>query len=676
MACGFAVVAARPAQAGYTSWVSATTWAYTDSRDPDGAHVGETGGLPVGTWLDEYGKHHKSRAYVTFDLRPYAGKQIFSATGVAKELAVNDCDTARDWELWLTAPISSTTTWREPPAEISRLGDFPGSPACPAGYSEVVLTEVFRQAQEAGRESLTLEVRVPEDREGNPHLGRRIAPLNVALAVNATPGTPTDLSVAGKSCSTPGQLWMPTLQPTLRALLTDPDSAPPGDAEPLTATFALWPTDQPENRTEWKYGQLGAPMSANIQVPAGVLQTDKSYSFTVKSSDGIAESAWSAPCSFTVDAVRPASRPTVTSEDFQDYPAKGYVGIPGTLSFTANGVSDVVGFYWGESSPTQYIAADRLGGSATVTFVPTHDGPTTIVVRSVDRADWTSGDTSFTFRAQPTAPSVEDTNPDAWPGDPRNLVIRNGLPDTISYAYRLDEGAEQTVAAGADGTTEISVVPSLAGSWLEIHGVTASGQVSATTRVFLAVRSAPIVTSAQFPQNVSGAPVGTEGTFHFAPRMTGVTEYVYSYDQGPWQTVPATADGTADITLRPETGGDHHLAVYSRTVDGTESQRTAYTFTPTSTAPMIDSYEYPEGVASGGPGVTGRFFFTAPAGDAVEFVYSINGGEEQTVSADPFSSFFDWTPTESGIFTLIVRSRGGDGQLSDPRAYMIVVAAG
>jgi len=676
MACGFAIVAAQPAQAGYSSWVSATTWAYTDSRDPDGVHVGQADGLPVGTWLDEDGKHHKSRAYVTFDLRPYAGKQIISATGVAKELAVNDCDTARDWELWLTAPISSTTTWRTPPAELSRLGDFPGSPACPANYSEVVLTDAFRQALAAGRESITLEVRVPEDREGNPHLGRRIAPLNVALTANATPGTPVDLSVDAQSCASPDPIWVSNTQPTLRAALTDPDSAPPGDAEDLTATFAIWPTDQPDARVEWRYGQLTAPVYANTQVPAGAVEDGRSYAFAVKSSDGHAESPWSTECTFTVDDTSPSARPGIFSDDFQDFPAKGYVGIPGTFTFSANGVADVVGFYWGENSPTQFVSADRLGGTATVTWTPTHEGPNTIVVRSADRAHNSSDYAYYTFRVLPSAPSVEDTNPDAWPGDARSLRVTAGLPDTVSYTYSLDEGAEHSVAAAADGTTQIGVVPNLNGSWFMIRGVTATGQVSATTRVFLAVHSAPIVTSAQFPQGGVGAPVGTEATFHFAPRMTGVTEYVYSYDQGPWQTVPPSADGTADITLRPETGGDHHLVVYSRTAEGTESQRTAYTFTPMSTAPMVDCYEYPEGIASGGPGVTGRFFLTATASDAVDFVYSIAGGEEQTVSADPFGSFFDWTPSESGNFTLVVRSRGGDGQLSDPRGYLIVVAAG
>jgi hypothetical protein len=252
-----------------------------------------------------------------------------------------------------------------------------------------------------------------------------------------------------------------------------------------------------------------------------------------------------------VDDVSPGAVPTISSDDFQDYPPKGYVGVPGTLTFTANGVADVVGFYWGEVDPTQFVPADHLGGSATVTWTPTREGTNSIVVRSVDRAHNTSGTARYMFRVLPSAPSVEDTNPDAWPGDARVLRITPGLPDTVSYAYSLDDGVEQTVAAVVDGAVQVSVVPQVSGSWFAIHGVTASGQVSPTTRVFLSVRSAPVVTSTQFPANGGGAPIGTEGTFHFAPRMTGVVEYAYSFDQGPWQTAPAGPDGTAAITSGP-----------------------------------------------------------------------------------------------------------------------------
>ncbi|NUO57742.1 MAG: hypothetical protein HOV71_05690 [Hamadaea sp.] len=678
--CGIAMAAPQAAQASYTSWVAASSWAYTDSRDADALHVGEAGGLPVGTWLDAAGKHHMSRAYFTFDLRPYAGKQILRAMGVVDEIAVNDCGTARDWELWRTDPVSSATDWRNPPAEVERLDDPVPSPACPAHYSEALLTGVFQRALGEGRESVTLELRIPADREGNPHLGRRVAPLHVSMTANATPDAPTELSVDAKSCASGDPLWVSDLRPNLRALLADPDSAPPGDAEPLTATFALWPIDQPDARVEWTYGQLSAPFYASTTVPAGAIEDGKSYAFAVRSADGDAESQWSAPCSFTVDSVRPRVTPTISSEDFQDYPAKGYVGVPGTFTFTANGVADVVGFYWGEWLPGTFVAADRPGGSATVTWTPTSEGPASIRVMSVDRAGNTSDSASYSFRITSSAPSVQDTTPDAWPGDAHTLLIRAGLPDTASYAYSLDDGAEQTVTAAADGTAQLSVTPKLTGSWFSIHGIGAAGQVSATTRVFLTVQSAPIVTSTQFPQNGVGAPVGTEGVFHFAPRMSGVTQYLYSYDSGPWQTVTAGQDGAADITLRPATPGTHRLVVYSRTTDGVDSMRTAYYFSPASIAPNVDSPDYPEGIEAGGPGITGRFVFTPVADDVVEYVYSVNGGPEQTIAADPMGwGVLDWAPPgigedNSGLFIMRVRSRSGDGQVSDAREYWIVAA--
>lgn len=682
IAGGLAATVATPAHARYSTWVSASSWAYTDSRDPGALHQGESGGLPVGTWIDGDGKHHKSRAYFTFDLRPYAGKQILQAVLVANEIAVNDCSTVRDWELWRTAPVTSDTTWRTPPAEIELLDDPLPSPACPAHYSEVDLTDAFQRALAAGSESLTLELRVPADREGNPHLGRRVDALHVSMTYNTAPNTPRELSVDGKSCAGGDPLWVSNTRPSLRALLTDPDSPPAGDGEDVTAVFAVWPVNEPGNRVEFRLGRRGAPSYVQAVVPSGVAQDGRSYAYAVKSSDGDAESAWSEPCTFTVDATRPSAKPAVSSEDFRDKPdPRGYVGIPGSFKFTANGVDDVVGFYWGEGYPSSFVPADHLGGSATVTWTPTREGPRTMVVRSVDRAGNTSSDASYDFWVQQDAPSVVDTNPDAAPGEARNLTVQAGLPGTVSFAYTVDDGAERTVAAGADGSARISVTPKPSGSWFAVRGVTASGHVSASTQIFLAVRSEPIVSSVQFPADTAGAPVGTPGTFHFAPRLSGVTEYVYSYNSGPWQTVAATADGTADITLTPSTPGTHRIVVYSRTADGGESATAAYGFQPFSIAPTVDSTDYPEGIEAGAPGFPGRFFFWPTADDVVEYLYSVNGGPEETLAADPFFGFavLDWAPPSigednSGLFTMRVRSRSGNGQLSDAREYLIVVA--
>lgn len=74
-------------------------------------------------------------------------------------------------------------------------------------------------------------------------------------------------------------------------------------------------------------------------------------------------------------------------------PTNAFNGGPGQtepFSFTANGVPDVTGFVYceavGKCTPTTYVAANQLGGSATVGVSPVASGPNDLWVRSVDRA--------------------------------------------------------------------------------------------------------------------------------------------------------------------------------------------------------------------------------------------------------------------------------------------------
>jgi len=85
----------------------------------------------------------------------------------------------------------------------------------------------------------------------------------------------------------------------------------------------------------------------------------------------------------------PAAVPTVTSAA---YPADGRwhggAAVPGEFTFGANGVTDVDHYVygWGVDSPSTPVAADALGGAATVALTPPGDGPSDLYVQSVDRA--------------------------------------------------------------------------------------------------------------------------------------------------------------------------------------------------------------------------------------------------------------------------------------------------
>ncbi|MGC5660060.1 hypothetical protein ACN261_06575 [Micromonospora sp. WMMD723] len=75
---GLPAVTATPATAGVTRYVLPTSVSYTDARQPTLAFPTTAADVPVGTWQAD-GVKHTSRAYFTFDLTPYRGKEIIVA---------------------------------------------------------------------------------------------------------------------------------------------------------------------------------------------------------------------------------------------------------------------------------------------------------------------------------------------------------------------------------------------------------------------------------------------------------------------------------------------------------------------------------------------------------------------------------------------------------------------
>jgi hypothetical protein len=68
--------------------------------------VDAAGDVPVGSWRDAEGKHHKSRAYFTFDLSRFHGARIIRSYGFFAERRVNNCEADAAYEMWLTDPVS------------------------------------------------------------------------------------------------------------------------------------------------------------------------------------------------------------------------------------------------------------------------------------------------------------------------------------------------------------------------------------------------------------------------------------------------------------------------------------------------------------------------------------------------------------------------------------------
>jgi hypothetical protein len=676
---GLLALPAQPAAAASFFLPNKLT-AYTDSSKPKKAFpLDYLAEAPVGAWLDAEGGKHVSRGYYTFDLTPVTGRQITKATLSLAEKAVTDCSRPQAIEVWRVTATTAAPTWKQAPAQVSRVGELAPANAseCPSRYNYVDVAPVLRVAQQEGASVVTLMLRVPQDQEGTIAAGRRVSNVGISLEDNGTPDVPSRLSLNGVAC-TGDTAYIGTTTPELRAMVADADY-PGNPFERLTGTFAYWPVDRPAERVEWTSTDVSTGTTLRYTVPTALAQ-DVTYAFAVRATDRAgATSAWSPECRFIIDTVRPKA-PSITSTDYPTGAAwSGGPGIPGSFTFkVAPGDTDVTLFRWGVSSLLENVPVGP-DGMVTVRYTPTSDGPQTMSLAAYDRALNRSETVNYTFRVQVTDPRIEDRNPDGGIFEPRTIVLSPGMPDVVEYTYWLNDGPRATVAAGADGTATIVVTPDQVGdNYLHVTSRTSTDLPSGQRDYWIRVRTAPTLTSPDFPADGSGEPplVGEQVTFQFHPGMPGVTEYVWRVNRHERQVTPAGPDGTATVTWTERGSADLRVEVFARTADGLESEPNYYDFSLTSHAPVVESAEYPEWTTTGGPGIAGTFTFRPAREGVTSYTWRLDDGSEQTLPATTDgTATLTWTPTaeETGWHTLTVREHIGD-IASNPTEYMFAVA--
>ncbi|MFG3421906.1 hypothetical protein ACIBTZ_16080 [Micromonospora sp. NPDC049460] len=471
---GLVAVTGQPA-AAVIDYVTPTSVTWTDAQQPAGSFSPSDDTVPVGSWVAD-GEMHTARAYFTFDLTPYQGQRVISARAITGETSVNDCDKPREIELWRTDPPASAPTWNTAPAVREKVADitYPNLP-CGSSFIGVMITEAVRKAVADGQDQLTLMARIAGDHEGNKHYGRRIRSVGISLDHNTPPNVPDQLTVDGTACDNP--LTIRNTGPALRARVSDPDVNETGGHDQVAATFAWWPVDRPAERTEATLDGVVAPHQYVYQLPRGQLTHGNTYAFSVRASDRHDSSDWSPECRFTVDTVAPAA-PTVSSTDYPEHsggPGTGGPGIPGSFTFTAD-ADDLKGFVYGEFAAAHFVPVDASGQSATASYAPERDGPTRLVVQSVDRAGNFSESTIYEFVVRTTAPTITDEDPEAPAGTPRRFTFAPNMENVVEYTYRLNEGEETTVRADADGTAQVTITPGVSDVYfLYVRSRTADG---------------------------------------------------------------------------------------------------------------------------------------------------------------------------------------------------------
>ena len=150
------------------------------------------------------------------------------------------------------------------------------------------------------------------------------------------------------------------------------------------------------------------------------------------------------------------------------------------------------------------------------------------------------------------------------------------ISEVTTYEYRLNDGSWTSVPRTPDAlATEVSLTMDRNGPNLfSIRGRTDAGVYTPQTDYAFLVGTAPLVTSADYPDGVWPA-APHAGTFTFTQGSPGIVEFEYRIDGGEAVLVAAVA-GVATAAYTPPTAGQHSLTVPSRDTAGFWSDLTNY----------------------------------------------------------------------------------------------------
>ena len=334
------------------------------------------------------------RSMWDFSTNDWRGRHVTKAQFYVDLLHSYSC-TASNSELHQTGGINSGTTWN------TNAGSWGATLANASNSSckDVATTTEFAGqgvtnvvSATANDATVTLGLRSTNETSNGGWKKWNENSAKLVVEFNSVPNTPDTLQIDGKPCGTGASApFISTVgghQPVITARLSDADPA-----NQLNANFE-WGAN-----TGVDTGWARAPGIANGATAWATITTNltpgTTYAFRANADDGLDTSAFSGWCEFQVDNAAPAVAPKVESADGR-YALPGCdgrlgwcdgVGKVGSFTFGANGIADVTGYLYGfTSTPTSTVAAQALGGSATIAFTPMSPGITDLYVRSVDRA--------------------------------------------------------------------------------------------------------------------------------------------------------------------------------------------------------------------------------------------------------------------------------------------------
>jgi hypothetical protein len=250
-------------------------------------------------------------------------------------------------------------------------------------------------------------------------------------------------------------------------------------------------------------------------------------------------------------------------------------------------------------------------------------------------------------------------------GVPGVFTLNARIADAASFVWRTDDGQSGTVAADSAGDATVSIAPRRAGrQFLTVRTIGRDGTEHAESAYEFLVDNGPAV--ARDPAGI--VYLGATPTFHLTPRTPAVQEYLaWPYTGGgerPEQkvTVPARADGTADLSWYMDDRSMLALLVQSRDAAGELSEiRTAWAG-PDGAAPRLSG--------TGSPDLGAESSFIARTGmpDVVAFDVTLNDDPATKRSVRPAvdgAGPFRVAATRTGANWVKVTARNARGLTTD-----------
>ncbi|MEU7306093.1 LamG-like jellyroll fold domain-containing protein [Streptomyces sp. NPDC007206] len=325
--------------------------------------------------------------------------------------------TATPVQLWKTSPITSATTWDNPPKMLSEIQStdaaYGWSSSCPAHGVGFDIHSLMSDAANAGTANLTLGLQAGD--ETDPYGWKEFAnTITVSTTYDHKPNTPTHLTTSpSTSCQDDTILGDGSV--TLYAGMSDPDGGT------LGAHFQLFPhgssTVVAQSDSNSLTGQSGSTAvyvipKATLEQAAGGKVTE--FDWNVAVSDFKYWGGTSTTCHFSFDPTRPGA-PVISQ------PGSTTIGQPFTVTITppATGTTPSSYEYQVNGGDPANVTADS-SGNATITITPTRH--TNVLSVSSLSAGSNYGDSdAVTFNsANPASPQAD--------GD----LTGDGIPDLLT----------------------------------------------------------------------------------------------------------------------------------------------------------------------------------------------------------------------------------------------------